>query len=350
MQKREHYGFTIVELLVVIVVVGILAAITIVSYTGINQRAVAASLQSDLGNSQKQIKLFQVVNSAYPSTINCSQPDSSTNKCLRYSGGNSYNYKTSLTNLNIFCLEAINSANNKTYSVNQDGQLLNSPCPVLDINASSPFSYSGTGTTWRDMSGNDNNGTLLNGITYSNSGGGSMSFDGLDDYVQIADSASLRTGSVTVSVWYYIRDNPDCDANNNWRSLIRTSSATSGSWIGFDIVLEEDRRIAWDTGTGTSDRWWPSGSVLPMNTWSNLTVVYDSTGSKQYYLEGVLMSSKSVPAVPISPDTGGIFLSEAAASACPNGNGDFPGLIKSVRIYGQALSADQIKAVYNATK
>ncbi|HZJ34804.1 MAG TPA: prepilin-type N-terminal cleavage/methylation domain-containing protein, partial [Candidatus Angelobacter sp.] len=58
MQKTN--GFTIVELLVVIVVIGILAAITIVSYTGISQKAKEASLQSDLDNASKQIKLFQV--------------------------------------------------------------------------------------------------------------------------------------------------------------------------------------------------------------------------------------------------------------------------------------------------
>ncbi|MFZ2125427.1 MAG: prepilin-type N-terminal cleavage/methylation domain-containing protein, partial [Candidatus Saccharimonadales bacterium] len=45
-------GFTIVELLVVIVVIGILAAITIVSYAGISQRAVAVSLQSDLASAK----------------------------------------------------------------------------------------------------------------------------------------------------------------------------------------------------------------------------------------------------------------------------------------------------------
>ncbi len=96
MQKSNSYysrGFTIVELLVVIVVIGILAAITIVSYTGITQRATASSLQSDLANASKQLKLFQIDNSAYPTTIDCAQPDSSTNKCLRVSSGTSFTYQ-----------------------------------------------------------------------------------------------------------------------------------------------------------------------------------------------------------------------------------------------------------------
>ncbi|MFZ2125552.1 MAG: prepilin-type N-terminal cleavage/methylation domain-containing protein, partial [Candidatus Saccharimonadales bacterium] len=50
--QSTNRGFTIVELLVVIVVIGILAAITIVSYAGISQRAVAVSLQSDLASAK----------------------------------------------------------------------------------------------------------------------------------------------------------------------------------------------------------------------------------------------------------------------------------------------------------
>ncbi|MEI6851173.1 MAG: type II secretion system protein, partial [Candidatus Saccharibacteria bacterium] len=45
---HSNIGFTIVELLVIIVVIGILAAITIISYTGISSRAVTASVKSDI--------------------------------------------------------------------------------------------------------------------------------------------------------------------------------------------------------------------------------------------------------------------------------------------------------------
>lgn len=86
-------GFTIVELLVVIVVIGILAAITITSYTGITQRANLASVQSDLESAVKVLKLFQVDNGNYPLTIDCAQADSTINKCVKASGANSLTYQ-----------------------------------------------------------------------------------------------------------------------------------------------------------------------------------------------------------------------------------------------------------------
>lgn len=87
---QKQTGFTIVELLVVIVVIGILAAITIVSYAGISAKATVASLQSDLAASAQQLKLARVYTGAYPATIDCSKAEDATNKCLRASPGSTY--------------------------------------------------------------------------------------------------------------------------------------------------------------------------------------------------------------------------------------------------------------------
>ncbi|MBC7869078.1 prepilin-type N-terminal cleavage/methylation domain-containing protein [Candidatus Saccharibacteria bacterium] len=63
---RYRRGFTIVELLIVIVVIGILAAISIVAYSGIQDRARYSSYRSDIGNINKAIMLYAVDNGAYP--------------------------------------------------------------------------------------------------------------------------------------------------------------------------------------------------------------------------------------------------------------------------------------------
>jgi prepilin-type N-terminal cleavage/methylation domain-containing protein len=72
-RRKARRGFTIVELLIVIVVIGILAGIIIVAYNGIQQRAVVASLQSDLDGAAKQLAIDQVTNGYIPCYASCCQ-------------------------------------------------------------------------------------------------------------------------------------------------------------------------------------------------------------------------------------------------------------------------------------
>jgi len=88
-------GFTMVELIVVIAIIGILAAITIVSYLGITSKATASALQSDLNNASKQLKLYHALYDSYPTTMidNCpTAPNNDTDYCIKSSPGNTMVY------------------------------------------------------------------------------------------------------------------------------------------------------------------------------------------------------------------------------------------------------------------
>lgn len=119
MHKVRHQnllGFTIVELLVVIVVIGILATITIVSYAGISKQAVSASLKSDLANASRQLKIFQVDNGYFPTSINTC-PATAGTMCLKLSSGNEfgdYSRPTAQT----FIMDAKN--NNVVYRITEN--------------------------------------------------------------------------------------------------------------------------------------------------------------------------------------------------------------------------------------
>ena len=58
---------------------------------------------------------------------------------------------------------------------------------VLALDAGNTKSYPGSGTTWTDLSGNGNNGSLVNGVGYNSGNLGSLSFDGVNDYVNFGN-------------------------------------------------------------------------------------------------------------------------------------------------------------------
>lgn len=68
-EAGHRSGFTIVELLIVIVVIGILAAISIVAYNGIQNRAHSTAVNSDLNNNAKKLEEYKILNGRYPQDI-----------------------------------------------------------------------------------------------------------------------------------------------------------------------------------------------------------------------------------------------------------------------------------------
>ncbi len=105
--RNKSSGFTIVELLVVMVIIGILAAITIVTYTGIVQKAKVASLISDLSSATKKLDVYKARNSTYPTLNNCPTPQSNE-ICLTPSSGTILKYVYNSID-DTYTLEATNS-------------------------------------------------------------------------------------------------------------------------------------------------------------------------------------------------------------------------------------------------
>ena len=77
---------------------------------------------------------------------------------------------------------------------------------VLCLDAANKRSYPGTGTTWTDLSGNSNNGTLTNGPTFSAGNQGSIVFDGTNDYAYQSLFTNAITTTLTFDVWVKFSD------------------------------------------------------------------------------------------------------------------------------------------------
>lgn len=327
-------AFTIVELLIVIVVIGILAAITIVSYVGIAQRANAATVQSDLSNAIKQIEMFQITNSDYPSTIStdCStNPDTSTNKCLSATSGVVYTYNQSPTNNNIFCLTA--KKDSVSYNIAKEGQILAGPCPVFNLDAGSILSYPGSGDIWYDLSGGDDDGTLYSDASYSYGGGGSMSFDGVDD--NVSTSIPIYGNNMTWEAW------ARCAGSvNTYNMFMGRHLPYFGFYSGNSIVFSNY--------IGGVQRTIFAWAGVTLNTWYHLvfTTEYDGVNTTaKIYINSNLSSSGTW-----AGSQGNFNYAFTVGDGHPTTWYPFKGDVSSVKIYNETLSESDISNNFEKTR
>jgi prepilin-type N-terminal cleavage/methylation domain-containing protein len=339
-------AFTIVELLVVIVVIGILAAISIVSYSGVTQRATVVSLQSDLANASQQLKLFQIDNNAYPTTINCALPDSATNKCLRISSGNTLSYSSNNTvNPQTFCV--VETKGTQSYTINHDGTLVTGDCLgyglALNLDAGNSVSYSGSGTTWTDLSGSHNC-NLLNGVGYTSSNGGALNFDGINDYADCGNITSLQLGSTSFTISMWIEE----IASGHSYPIFLYAGA-SGTTKGFYLrEFLSTKTLGYILNDGVNKPDQENINSINPNQWVMFSVVIDRLAGVVYpYINGVLQSSRTWNISTL----GDITPSSNLLVGSDNGS-SYPlnGLISTVKIYSRALGADEILQSFNSLR
>lgn len=219
-QCNRINGFTIVELLIVIVVIGILAAISLVSYTGVSNRANISVLKSDLSNVVKQIKIDTSTTDLLPTSLELLNNGNG----VKTSGGVTLDYSyNNDVNPNEYCISA--TRNFVSYKVINDSDAVEGSCfdygLLVYLDAGNVDSYPGSGSTWTDLSGNGADGTLHD-VTYSSSNGGSLVFNGTTSYI----SSTLSQNYMDVVVVF----NPDFSVTgSSLRGLIASGVNTDKS-------------------------------------------------------------------------------------------------------------------------
>lgn len=197
---------------------------------------------------------------------------------------------------------------------------------VLHLDAANKKSYPGTGTLWTDLSGLGNNGTLVNGVGYSTANNGSMTFDGVNDY--ILTPVNIDANPNTVSAWFRASN------VSGPRGIVLTDN---GGWDkGFEIT---DGVFNIHVGVALSS----TGTSALANTWYLGTIIYTTT-SMNFYVNGINVWNAGAPSASLG-STVEIGRANYNAGA---GSRYFIGDISQVSIYNRALSAVEIQQNFNA--
>ena len=200
---------------------------------------------------------------------------------------------------------------------------------VLHLDASNSSSYPGSGTTWTDLTGNGNNGTLINGVSYSSSDGGYLNFDGTNDrvdfssYVQPAHTSST---SFTWFIWVY----PFETLNND---VIMGNRAVSGSNVWTKLT---PRRFEWKYPNHLD-----SGTNVTTNQWQNICITKNGS-SFTYYKNGSSIDTMTSTA---SKDPNPFHI---GGDASYGENARIR--VSIVAVYDAALTASEVLQNYDATK
>jgi len=204
---------------------------------------------------------------------------------------------------------------------------------VLALDASDRNSYVSGSTTWINLSGNSYNGTLTNSPTYNSDGGGSIVFDGVDDFVSLPINSAFNTPSVTFEIWANLQTIND-------RHILYLN------WSGNSLEANSDRSV-------TMYNYSSAGGQLGANTgagvfqwdrWVHFVGIYDDAAQTlRTYINGALSGTRtSTPSTTYSVGVHKISGTDYG--------GEIKGKVSIARHYNRALSQQEVLQNYNATK
>jgi hypothetical protein len=204
--------------------------------------------------------------------------------------------------------------------------------------AGNPKSYPGSGTTWTDLSGRNNNLTITGSPTLTN---GYFTFNGSTQYARTTTLPTTNTTNFSLCAWI----NP---SNINQLGLAVANGRDDGVNLPFD-------GYAFGVGNGAGSAgskfqvllqgiaWIDTGyTYTAANTWYNIVWTRDTTTSR-FYVNGTqtASTSASTPSTPTSNFSVGAAFGDVGARF-------FAGSISTVKIYTKQLSASEVNQNYNA--
>jgi hypothetical protein len=200
---------------------------------------------------------------------------------------------------------------------------------TLNLDAGLPSSYPKTGTVWYDLTNNsNNNGTLVNGVTYNSGLKGYLGFNGANQYVSFTTPTNIPIGNsnYTISVWF----NTDTLGD---KGLV--------GWGDYGVTNQVNAfRL---TSSGLVNYWWVNDlSVITTITpglWYNAVATFDGI-TRSIWVNGVLIGSDT-PTGHNVPNANNLTI------GLTNTTEYFDGSIGEVQIFNRGLTSNEIVSNYN---
>lgn len=206
---------------------------------------------------------------------------------------------------------------------------------VLDLRANMNSSYSGTGTTWFDISGNSNNATFQGSPSWSSSLGGSFAMDGTDHFTVPSGMSDFRNG-LAISVYANFGSS---STTRNWERLMDFGNGATNNNILF-ARFGDTNDLTFEIYNGSTSRGHCrfTNGILE-NTWATYAVTLDGTNC-YIYRDGVLQHSTAYNFLPtvVSRTINYIGRSNWADAYFDTG-------IAAVAIYNRSLSSTEMAAL-----
>ena len=211
---------------------------------------------------------------------------------------------------------------------------------VLNLDAGNANSYPGTGTTWFDLA-SGNNGTLVNGPTYDTTNGGSILFDGVNDYVGLGNTPIFGTGSFTIDMWIYL---PISDYN--YRSIL--SKRSNSNYTGFAVYRPPySNSVAIQLASNSSGPYFTTSISSTANSWNHISIVVDRTLKTVVLYSNGIKNTTTLDITNLGDMTNnGVNLNLGLEAGIPNWNNK----ISTTKIYSRALSETEVLNNFNSTR
>lgn len=324
-------GFTVVELLIVIVVIGILATLTIIAYGGVQDNSRTAVLKSDLEQSARKLEEYRLKNQeTLPNSLAAAQAagikaSPNTSQAYYYEG-NSMTY----------CLESRSTQNSSLVQSisSRTNSVVNAACTENALVSWWPFNGNAN-----DVVGT-NNGVVTNATLDVGQTGQSNTAYGFPGTAYIKPAAlSLSTlDAFTVSVW----SKGVAYTPGDFTTIVhRGAYAGIGNSVYFLGLNASGYLMA-----GVSGNYSPGTTTIQANasTWNLLTLVYAKNGWQFIYVNGVLQRSSNIGPITNTITSNELSFGVHAKSTTQRA---LNGAIDDIRIYDRALSATEVANLYS---